>query len=464
MSKLFNKVLIANRGEIAVRIIRTCKQLGIKTVIVFSDGDKDTLGVKMADESVLIGNVSPADSYLNVKKIIQAALKTNCDAIHPGFGFLAENAGFVDECVKNGLTFIGPSGDIINRMGDKAYAKKTMQNANIPTIPGSKGVVKDINAAVKEAKKIGYPIMIKASAGGGGKGMRIVENDKELKKMFNLAKRESKSFFGNDELYFEKFINDPRHIEVQILADKHKKVLHLGERDCSIQRRYQKLLEESPSPSITAALRNKICSAAVRIAKETGYENAGTIEFIVDSDDSFYFMEMNTRIQVEHPVTEAVTGVDIVAEQLKIAAGQKLAYSQKDIKMNGHSIECRINAEDFFSNFTPSPGTIDKFITPGGQGIRIDTHVHQGSVISPHYDSMIAKLIVHAPTRKEAINKMKTALNEFTIEGICTTIPLHINIMENEDFLKGNVTTNFIKGSLKLEETLFIEIELVVNQ
>ena len=463
MSNLFKKVLIANRGEIAVRIIRTCKQLGIKTVIVYSDGDKDTLGVKLADEAVLIGRVSPADSYLNIAKIIRAAKKTEADAIHPGFGFLAENTEFVKECENHKITFIGPSADIISKMGDKSFAKKTMDAAKIPTIPGSKGTVKNVDDAIKAAKDIGYPIMIKASAGGGGKGMRIVNDQKELKSMFNLAKREAQSFFGNDELYFEKFISEPRHIEVQILADKHKNVVHLGERDCSIQRRYQKLLEESPSPSITTKLRDKICKSAVKIAKMTGYENAGTIEFIVDSKDHFYFMEMNTRIQVEHPVSEAVTGIDIVAEQLKVAAGEKLSFTQQDIEFKGHAIECRINAEDFYNNFTPSPGTIETFIQPGGQDVRVDTHVHQGSVISPHYDSMIAKLIVHGKSRDEAIRKMKTALNEFTIEGINTTIPLHLNIMDNSDFVDGKVTTKFINGSLKLEEYLFIELEVTLN-
>ena len=460
---MFKKVLIANRGEIAVRIIRTCRLLGIKTALIFSDADKDTLGVKLTDEAVQIGGLRPSASYLNIKNIIHAAKVTKSEAIHPGFGFLAENAEFVKECERNGITFIGPGADIISKMGDKAYAKKTMQKAAIPTIPGSIGVVKDIKAGVSQAKKIGYPIMIKASAGGGGKGMRIVESEKELKSMFNLAKRESKAFFGSDEIYFEKFISKPRHIEVQILADKHGKVVHLGERDCSIQRRYQKLLEESPSPSITDSLRKNICSSAVKIAKKTGYENAGTIEFIVDSDDLFYFMEMNTRIQVEHPVSAAVTGIDIVAEQIKVAAGEKLSFSQKDVQFNGHAIECRINAEDFFNDFIPSPGEIKKFILPGGQDVRVDTHVHQGSVISPHYDSMIAKLIVHGKTRYEAISKMKTALKEFTIEGIDTTVPLHLNIMENKEFIEGNVTTNFITDALKLDENLFIEIELTVN-
>jgi acetyl-CoA carboxylase biotin carboxylase subunit len=460
---MFKKVLIANRGEIAVRIIRTCRQLGIMTVLVYSYADKDTLGVKLADEAVLIGGVSPADSYLNVKKIIKAAKITNSGAIHPGFGFLAENAEFVKECEKNGIAFIGPKADHILKMGDKSYAKKTMEKAKIPTIPGSKGTVNSVDAAAKEAEKIGYPIMIKASAGGGGKGMRIVTSKKELKSMFNLARRESKSFFGSGDLYFEKFISSPRHIEVQILADKFGNVVHLGERDCSIQRRYQKLLEESPSPSITRALRDKICSSAVKIVKTTGYENAGTIEFIVDSDNKFYFMEMNTRIQVEHPVTEAVTGVDIVAEQVRIAAGERLSFSQKDVRFNGHSIECRINAEDFFNNFIPSPGKIERFILPGGQGIRVDTHVHQGSVISPHYDSMIAKLIVHGSNRAEAVNKMRTALEGFYVDGVDTTIPLHLNIMENKEFIDGNITTNFIKDALKLEENLFINIELTVN-
>lgn len=463
MSKMFKKVLVANRGEIAVRIIRTLKQMGIKAVIVYSDPDKDSLGVKLADEAVRIGGTSVADTYLDYKKIIKAAKITGSEAIHPGFGFLAENANFVNECEKNDITFIGPTADHINKMGDKAYAKKTVVDCGVPTIPGTKGAVASLDAALKAADKIGYPIMVKASAGGGGKGMRIVESKKDLKSMFNLAKREAMSFFGNDELYVEKFISSPRHIEVQILADKYGNIVHLGERDCSIQRRYQKLLEESPSPSITKTLRNSLCKSAVKIAKNVDYENAGTIEFIVDPDNNFYFIEMNTRIQVEHPVTEAVTGVDIVAEQVKVAAGEKLSFSQKDITFTGHSIECRINAEDFFNNFTPSPGTIETFIAPGGHNVRIDTHVYQGSVISPHYDSMIAKLIVHGKTREDAISKMRTALDEFCIEGVDTTIPLHQNIMENEDFIQGNVTTKFINDSLKLEEELFIDIEITVN-
>ena len=462
MANLFKKVLVANRGEIAVRIIRTLKNMGIQTVLVYSEGDKNSLGVTLADEAVLIGSVVPSDSYLNINKIITAAKLTKSDAIHPGFGFLAENAEFVRECERNEIVFIGPGADVISKMGDKSYAKKTMKKENIPIIPGSDGVVKDMTEAIKEAKKIGYPIMIKASAGGGGKGMRIVKSEKELLHMFNIAKRESKSFFGNDDLYFEKFISEPRHIEVQILADKYGNVVHLGERDCSIQRRYQKLLEESPSPSIPKAKRDGLCETAVRIAKATGYENAGTIEFIVDSDDNFYFMEMNTRIQVEHPVTEAVTGIDIVAEQVKIAVGEKLSFSQKDVKFNGHAIECRINAEDFFNNFTPSPGKIEKLVLPGGPNVRIDTHVYQGSVISQYYDSMIAKLIVHGKTRSDAINKMRNALNEFIIEGIDTTIPLHLCIMENKVFQDGKVTTKFIKDSLKLEESVFIDIELEI--
>ncbi len=461
MKKTINKVLVANRGEIAVRIIRSCRQVGIKTVIVFSDADKETLGVKIADEAVHIGGTRSADSYLDMQKIIRAAKMTKSDAIHPGFGFLAENAKFVKECDKNGIIFIGPTADHISKMGDKAFAKKTMQEAMIPTIPGSKDIVTNLKAASLEADRIGLPLMIKASAGGGGKGMRIVNTMDELHDMYNLAKNESKSFFGSDEIYFEKFIANPRHIEVQILADKQGNVIHLGERDCSIQRRYQKLLEESPSPSISDRMRREICDSAVKIVKAIGYENAGTIEFIVDGDNNFFFMEMNTRIQVEHPVSEMISGVDIVAEQIRVASGEELSVKQKDIKFHGHAIECRINAEDFFNNFMPCPGTITKFIQPGGQGIRIDTHVSQGSVISPHYDSMIAKLIVHGNTREEAINKMRVALDEFTIEGIHTTIPLHQNIMDNADFQAGKVTTKFITHSLKLDEKIFIEIEVM---
>ncbi len=460
---MFSKILIANRGEIAVRIIRTCKRLGIKTVIVLSETDKETLGAKLADEAVLIGGKTSSESYLDMNKILQAARITSCDAIHPGFGFLAENAEFVKKCAKHNLTFIGPTADHISKMGNKSFAKKTMQKAKIPIIPGSEGTVKDLAGGIKEAKRIGYPIMIKASAGGGGKGMRIVNSQKELSSLFNVAKHEAESFFGSDEIYFEKYIANPRHLEVQIIADKYGNVIHLGERDCSIQRRYQKLLEESPSPSISAKLRKELCDNAVRIVKTIGYENAGTVEFIVDSDNKFYFMEMNTRIQVEHPVTEAVTGIDIVEEQIRVAAGEKLLVTQSKIKFSGHAIECRINAEDYFNNFTPSPGTIKRFILPGGQGVRTDTHVFQGSVISPHFDSMIAKLIVHGKTRTEAINRMKTALSEFKIEGIETTIPLHKSIMKNSDFIDGNVTTSFITDSLKLDEKLFIEIELTVE-
>ena len=464
MSKLFKKVLIANRGEIAVRIIRTCKELGIKSVIVFSEADKDTLGVKLADEAVLIGGVKSSDSYLSMEKIIRAARITGSDAVHPGFGFLAESAAFVNECEKNGLVFIGPSAELISKMGDKSFAKKTMDNIGVPTIPGSKGVVKTLKDALVQAEKIGFPIMIKASAGGGGKGMRIVETKTELKKMFGLAKNEAMSFFGSDEVYFEKFIDDPRHIEVQVLADKFNNVVHLGERDCSIQRRYQKLLEESPSPSITKKLRNELCASAVKIVKKTGYYNAGTIEFIVDSNNNHYFMEMNTRIQVEHPVSEAVTGVDIVAEQLRVAAGEKLSMKQTDIEFKGHAIECRINAEDFYNDFIPCPGTIEYFVLPGGQGVRVDTHVSQGSIISPHYDSMIAKLIVHGKDRPDAINKMKTALGAFIIKGIDTTIPLHQNLMENQDFIDGNITTSFVNDKLKLNEKLFIDLELIIHR
>lgn len=460
---MFNKILIANRGEIAVRIIRTCRQLGIKTAIVYSDADRETLGVKLADEAVHIGGVRPAESYLRVDNIIRAAKMTNCDAIHPGFGFLSENANFVKVCKENDITFIGPSADHITKMGDKAFAKKTMQSILIPTIPGSKDTVSNLKVAAMEAERIGYPIMIKASAGGGGKGMRIVNSEKELTSMYNLAKNESKSFFGSDEIYFEKFISAPRHIEVQILADKQGNVVHLGERDCSIQRRYQKLLEESPSPSISRRLRSEICDSAVKIVQEIGYENAGTIEFIVDSENNFYFMEMNTRIQVEHPVTEAITGIDIVAEQISIAAGNPLSFTQKDIKFTGHAIECRINAEDFYSDFTPSPGRIEKFILPGGAGVRVDTHVHNGSMISPHYDSMIAKLIVHGKTREDAIMKMSGALREFRIDGIESTIPLHQSIMQNPDFIDGFITTKFINDSMKLDKKVFIEIIVEVK-
>jgi len=431
---LFNKILIANRGEIAVRIIRACRELGVRTVAVFSEADRNALHAQIADEAICIGPAATKDSYLNVKSILAACELTGAQALHPGFGFLSENAAFARNCEKCGVTFIGPLAESMELMGDKAQAKKTMIKAGVPVVPGSDGIVKTIEDARKIASEIGYPLMIKASAGGGGRGIRLVKDEKELESCMTAAKQEALNFFANDEVYIEKFIIDPRHVEIQILADNYGNVVHLGERDCSMQRRNQKVLEESPCPIMTPELRAKMGDAAVKAAKASNYRNAGTIEFLLSADNSFYFMEMNTRIQVEHPVTELVTGIDLVKQQILIADGQKLPMKQEDIKLTGHSIECRINAENPYFNFRPSPGKIKALHMPGGPGIRIDSAMYQGFEITPYYDSMIAKLIVYAPTRDEAIKKMKWALAEFLVEGVDTNIDFQLNLLRDENF------------------------------
>lgn len=431
---MFNKVLIANRGEIAVRIIRACRELGVRTVSVFSEADRGALHAQIADEAVCIGPAATKDSYLNVKAILAACELTGANAVHPGFGFLSENAAFARNCEKCGVTFIGPDAESMEMMGDKATAKQTMRKAGVPVVPGSDGVVKSLAEAKKIAAEIGYPIMIKASAGGGGRGIRLVHTDEELEAAMISAQQEALSFFANDEVYLEKFIVNPRHVEIQILADAYGNVVHLGERDCSMQRRNQKVLEESPCPVLPKETRLKMGEAAVRAAKACHYKNAGTIEFLLAEDGQFYFMEMNTRIQVEHPVTELVTGIDLVRQQILIAAGERLPFAQEDICLSGHAIECRINAEDPAHNFRPSPGKITALHMPGGPGIRIDSAVYQGFTISPYYDSMIAKLIAYAPTRDEAIRKMKWALAEFLIEGVDTNIDFQLDLLRDKNF------------------------------
>lgn len=448
---MFSKVLIANRGEIALRIIRACKELGIRTVAVYSQADKDSLHTRLADEAICIGPSASANSYLNIPAIISAAEITDVDAIHPGYGFLAENPHFAEICESCRIAFIGPTPENIRLMGDKMQAKETMRKAGIPIIPGSHASIKDKDEAIKTAKRIGYPVIIKAAAGGGGKGMRVCHNDISLASSLLTAQSEAEANFGNKNVYIEKYLRNPRHIEIQILADKYGRILHLGERDCSIQRRHQKLLEESPSPSIDAKLRKRFGDTAIKAAKEVKYINAGTIEFLLDEKRNFYFMEMNTRIQVEHPVSEMVTGVDIVKEQIRIAAGEKLKQQQDDIKINGAAIECRINAEDPDNNFMPSPGRIENLILPGGPGIRLDTHVYQGYTISPHYDSLIAKLIVSGKDRKDAIKIMSRALDEFVIEPIKNTVAFHKKVMRNPYFIKGDFSTNFISNYFQQE-------------
>ena len=439
---MFKKILIANRGEIALRVIRTCKEMNIKTVAVYSLADKESLHVRFADEAVCIGPASSSDSYLNIPNIIAAAEITNSDAIHPGYGFLAENAKFSKICKENHIKFIGASAEMINSMGDKAKAKETMKRAGVPTIPGSKGIIKDFNSLKKIALEIGYPVMLKATAGGGGKGMRLVWKEEELKSNWENAKNEAKASFGDDGMYLEKFIEKPRHIEIQIISDQKGRAAHLSERDCSIQRRHQKLVEETPSPFMTKKLRDEMGKAAIKAAEAVKYEGVGTVEFLVDKNRNFYFMEMNTRIQVEHPVTEEVVDYDLIREQIKVAAG--IEISGKNYFPQLHAIECRINAEDPLNDFRPSPGLITNFHSPGGHGIRIDTHVYANYTIPPFYDSMIAKLITVAQTREEAIEKMKRALDEFVIEGVHTTIPFHKKLMCEEAFVKGDYTTNFM--------------------
>ena len=441
---MFNKILIANRGEIALRIIRTCKEMGIKTVAVYSKADAESLHVRFADEAVCIGPPPGKESYLNIYRIISAAEVTNADAIHPGYGFLAENAEFSKICKENKIKFIGATEAMINDMGDKATAKITMQRAGVPTIPGSDGILESVEQGISLAKEMNYPIMLKATAGGGGKGMRLVKEEKEFKKAWESAQQEAKASFDNDKLYMEKFVEEPRHVEIQIVGDRNGKACHLSERDCSIQRRHQKLIEETPSPIVNQMLREKMGQAAIKGAEAIKYEGVGTIEFLVDKNNNFYFMEMNTRIQVEHPITEEVTNYDLIKEQIKVAAGELI--SGKNYYPKRHSIECRINAEDPSNNFRPNPGKITHLHFPGGNGVRIDSHVYAGYIIPPFYDSMIAKLIVSAQTREEAIIKMKRALDETVIEGIKTTIPFHLKLMDDKQFKSGKFTTKFLES------------------
>lgn len=445
---MFKKILIANRGEIAVRIIRTCHELGIKTVAIYSKADQSALHVQLSDEAVCVGGAKASESYLNMKNILMAALATGCDAIHPGFGFLSENATFarlVEECQ---MAFIGPNSDIIELMGNKASARKLMINAGVPVVPGSHGSVQDVKEAIEWASQIGYPVLIKAASGGGGRGMRKAFNETEIIQAFNTAKQEAIACFGDGEMYIEKLILNPHHIEFQILADKYGNVVHLGERDCSMQRRNQKMIEEAPSKILNDDLRKRMGQDAIKAAKAANYINAGTIEFVLDQDKNYYFIEMNTRIQVEHPVTEMITGLDLIREQIRIAAGKPFNYKQEDITLTGHAIECRINAEDYRKHFAPSPGTIDSIHLPGGLGVRIDTAIYQNCQISSHYDSMIAKIIVHAPNRLDAIRKMRRVLEELVIHGVHSTQELHYRILHHPDYIKGNFNTSFIENNL----------------
>ncbi len=443
-----SKILIANRGEIALRILHSCEELGITTVAVHSTIDRQALHVQLANESVCIGPPSSSKSYLNIPNIISAALTRNANAIHPGYGFLAENARFAEICADHKIIFVGPSPDAIRAMGDKSTAKKTMQKAGVPTVPGSPGLIETEQEALRIAAEIGYPVIIKATAGGGGRGMRLVREESEFMRMFQAAQGEAEAAFGNGGVYLEKFIERPRHIEFQILADNYGHVIHLGERDCSIQRRHQKLLEEAPSPFLNPKLRQKMGDAAIKAARSINYTGAGTVEFLVDASGSFYFMEMNTRIQVEHPVTEMITGLDLISEQIRIAQGEKLSLTQSQVNLNGHAIECRINAEDPDQNFRPHPGKISGYLPPGGPGVRVDSHVYTDYEIPPYYDSLIGKLIVWAPNREMAIKRMKRALKECAITGIPTTIDFHRRILETPAFLAGDVYTNFIEEHL----------------
>ena len=446
---MFNKILIANRGEIALRIIRACREMGIKTVVAYSQADEDSLPVRMADQAVCIGPAPSSASYLLIERLISVAEICDVDAIHPGYGFLSENAHFAEVCQSCNITFIGPGPEQMRAMGDKANARATMRKAGVPVTPGSNGLIDTEEEALKIAHSLKYPVIIKASAGGGGRGMRIAHNDASLLQGFHAASTEAKLAFGNGEVYIEKFIENPRHIEVQILADAYGNVLHLGERDCSLQRRHQKLIEESPSPALSSALRKKMGEAAVKAAKAAKYVSAGTIEFLLGDDDQFYFMEMNTRVQVEHPVTEMITGVDIIKEQIRIAAGEKLSIQQKHVNFNGHAIECRINAENPYNNFSPSPGQISFYCAPGGPGIRVDSHAYTGYRIPPYYDSMIGKLIVHGSTREEAIVRCRRALSEYLIQGVNTTIPFEQFLLESREFIEGRYDTGFIERLIK---------------
>ncbi len=448
---MFNKILIANRGEIALRIIRACKEMNIRTVAVYSEADQDALHVKLADEAYCIGPAPSTRSYLNIANIISTAEITGADAIHPGFGFLSENANFAEICQSHGIKFIGPSVEAIEKMGNKAVARETMIKAGVPVVPGTEGIINSEEEAIKIADEIGYPVMIKASAGGGGRGMRIAQGKKDLLKALQTASSEAQAAFGNAEVYIEKYVEEPRHIEFQILGDEHGNVVYLGERDCSVQRRNQKLIEEAPSAALTPQLRAKMGEAAIKAAKSVNYANAGTVEFLLDKHNNFYFIEMNTRIQVEHPVTELITGVDLVKAQIGIAAGEPLGMTQEDVKIDGWAMECRINAEDPDKNFMPSPGTITAYHQPGGMGVRIDSAVYAGYAIPPFYDSMIGKLIVWGKDREEAIQRMQRALNEFVIEGVKTTIPYHLRILDNAFFQRGEVYTNFIQRRMENE-------------
>ena len=441
---MFNKILIANRGEIAVRIIRACRELGIISVAVYSEADKEALHTKLADEAICIGPAKSKDSYLDIKRIISAAIISKANAIHPGFGFLSENPTFAKVCEESNITFIGPSSEMINRMGNKSQARETMKNVGVPIIPGTDGVVLTYEEAKKESINIGYPLIVKASSGGGGKGMRVVNNEEELKKNFEMAQKEAIASFNDEAMYMERYIVNPRHIEFQILADNYGNIVHLGERDCSIQRRHQKIVEEAPSPAIDPNLRKKMGEIAIKAAKAINYINAGTVEFLLGDNKEFYFMEMNTRIQVEHPITEMVTNIDLIKKQIEIAAGKKLEISQETIVIKGHSIECRINAENPELDFRPSPGKINNLIMPGGKGIRIDSAIYGGYTVPPLYDSMLAKLITYGDNREEAIAKMKSALSEFVIEGIDTNLDYHYEIINNKNFLEGNYNTGFL--------------------
>jgi len=448
---LFKKILIANRGEIALRILRACQELGIKTVAIYSEADADSLHVRFADEVVCIGPPPSNESYLNMIRIISAAEVTGADAVHPGYGFLAENPEFAEICEECNIQFIGANADVIRRMGNKSEAKETMKKAGIPVVPGSEGVIKDLNHAKILVKDVKYPVMLKAVAGGGGRGMRIVNSEDELEMNFMMASAEAEGAFGNADLYMEKFIANPRHIEIQVMADAHGNVVHYGERECSIQRRHQKLLEEAPSVAIDDELRNKMGELAVRGCKGVNYVGAGTIEFLLDDQKNFYFMEMNTRIQVEHPVTEMINSRDLLKDQIRVAAGEPLSYEQKDIKMEGHAIECRINAEDWERNFMPNPGHIENVHFPGGPGVRVDTHIYSGYDIPPFYDSLVAKLIAHGKNREEAITRLRRSLDEFVIEGIKTTIPFHRKLIDHEDFISRNFDTGFLERTNLLE-------------
>ena len=446
---MLKKVLIANRGEIAVRIIRACREMGIRTVAIYSEADKDALHVKLADEAICIGPAPSNKSYLNMKAILETACLTGADSIHPGFGFLSENANFAKICQEMGIKFIGPDYRLIELLGNKSKAKETMKRAGVPVVPGSDGLIYSKTQAVNLAEQIKYPVMLKASAGGGGRGIRIAYSKEELEKEYDIVKQEAKVAFNDDSLYLEKFVENPRHIEIQILADEQGNCIHLGERDCSVQRRNQKVLEETPSGIIDKKLRNKMGETAVKAVKEIGYSNAGTIEFLVDKNKDFYFMEMNTRVQVEHPVTEMVTGVDIIKEQIKIASGEKLQYKQEDIKFEGHSMEVRINAENPDKNFMPCPGTITGLHIPGGNGVRVDTAIYNGYTVPPTYDSMLAKVIVHGKDREESIAKMKSAVAEFVVDGITTNIDFLLKILENENFKTNNYDTSFIQKEME---------------